>query len=121
MADAESQAVESLGRDDVGMDEGAEVEDPSVELNGVYEPTVQLDGRRTKKFEPTPDNIDHVCRHVENHDLGFLLMDVFPELPVSLLRTMSTCDVSRLSVVRCLANASIHCDPQILLLFSLIY
>jgi hypothetical protein len=81
VADAESQAVESLGRDDVGMDEGAEVEDPTVELNGAYEATVQLDGRRTKKFEPTPDNIDYVCRHIENHDLGFLLTDVFPELP----------------------------------------
>jgi hypothetical protein len=39
---------------------------------------------------------------------------------LALLWTMFMCDVSRLSAVRCLANASIHYAPQILLLLSLI-
>ena len=50
-----------------------------------------------------------------------LVEAVADERVALLLWTASMRDVSRLSGVRSLVNASIHCPPQIHLLFSLIY
>jgi hypothetical protein len=37
--------------------------------------------KRKKKFVPSRKNIDYVCSQIASHDLGFLLDDVFPEIP----------------------------------------
>jgi hypothetical protein len=82
---AERQAVNDLGLDEVEVDEEQQ---PEGELGdqppgepGSATGTFQAEAQRTEPFDPTRDNISCVWRQTKNHDLGFFFTEMFPELP----------------------------------------